>query len=100
MDKTGERVASLYGQARNHWLAGRHDETIRDCEAALRLMPDFIDALYLCAIAKKALNDFQSALIDFNAVLGKDPTYQEAYYARATVFYSFGEWANAVPDFT
>jgi tetratricopeptide (TPR) repeat protein len=99
----GDLSAGLLPQAyRGRGLAylrlRRCDLALADFDAALKLKPDYGDALALRAGAHACRKDFTAALADFSALIDKAPV-AESYAGRGRLRWETGDFADAADDF-
>jgi Mlc titration factor MtfA (ptsG expression regulator) len=76
---------------------------IRECTAALRHRPDYLDAYRQRADHRMTLGDVDGAVADLGAVVGLvkgDEERAEALYERGAVLYEAGRLEEALADFT
>ncbi len=81
---------------------GHFATAIRDLDQAIRLRPDFTEALYLRGrvLVRKLRYDENPlqclAIRDFNQVIKAKPGHVEAYHHRGVCFALLGDWQGAV----
>ena len=81
----------------------QHDAAIADCDAVLKLNPDFVQAYVIRATAKFAA-EFDSdqhiaALTDYDTAIKLNPNAVEIYFARAHVRAVLDDYAGAIEDY-
>lgn len=74
-------------------------EAIQDCNAAIKLDPDFVFAYRLRSIAYGSLEKFDNALQDCNIVIELEPKVAGNYSNRALVFEKKGQYDEAFKDY-
>jgi predicted O-linked N-acetylglucosamine transferase (SPINDLY family) len=74
----------------------RHDDALRQCDAALALKPDYIEALMNRGVALASLERFDEALVAFERVLALDPRSPEALSNRGFALASLNRHAEAL----
>jgi tetratricopeptide (TPR) repeat protein len=89
---------NIRGEA--HRYEGDYGPAIDDFTSALRLRPNFPEALRHRALAQLSQRRFAEALADCNAALSLNPNDDDALYARGLVFFSSGDYTSAIANFT
>ena len=74
-------------------------EAIQDCNAAIKLNPDFVEAYQIRLFAYSALGEFDKALQDCNIAIELDPKNAGQYTNRAMVFERKGQYDKAFKDY-
>ncbi len=90
--KRGKKVEAEHTKlAIEHYLAGKHEEAIKECRKAIKANPGDIKARYYlgCAYAKK--ENFKAAREEFEEVVKIDPNSQEAKLAQS-------DWLPGLPQ--
>jgi len=72
---------------------------IKDYNHAIRLQPDYADAYFNRAIARKANNYLIGALADYDKVLRLNPDFTDAYYNRAKIWEQKENHSKAIADY-
>ena len=93
-----EFVDALYSAAECRKLLGRFAEAIQLFTRFIRLRPKSHRAFYNRACCHVECDDVQSALSDYNAVLGLQPAYVQALCGRAWLWIKIGNPRQAVTD--
>ena len=78
---------------------GELDTAIRDYDNALKIKPDFAEALYNRGLAFVDKGELDAAIRDFDDVLKLEPDNANALYNRGAVFTEKGELDAAIRDF-
>jgi tetratricopeptide (TPR) repeat protein len=101
LDRTwvGAFVA-FYSRALSRFSLGEVIAAIEDCTDALRLKPDYVEALYLRGLAFKAIERFDEALSDLQDVVGLDPQHVNAHHASGMLYFLQGDNDAAVTSFS
>ena len=81
-------------QAENHYR-----EAIADCDQAIALVPQKVEAFYTRGRAKSALADHTGAIADFERVIAIQSGHALAYYARGRAKQALGQHDAAEFDF-
>lgn len=93
--------------ARSHSNLGSTYITLRDFEKAeeayteaVRLKPDYIEALHNLGNVKLDLGKPHEAILVFDQLITVDSTYFKAYYGRGFAYSNIQEYEKAISDFT
>jgi tetratricopeptide (TPR) repeat protein len=78
--------------------AGDPGGALADCERAIRLDPDYVDAHFNCATAKMMLHRPADALRDVNAAIALNAQRAEYYQVRADARLAVGDYRGAMAD--
>ncbi len=78
---------------------GRRAEALADCDAAIRLDPNYAQAYYNRGISYDALGRRAEALADYDAAIRLDPNLAQAYYNRGNTYANLGRRAEALADY-
>jgi tetratricopeptide (TPR) repeat protein len=76
------------------------DRGIRLCDAALRLDPDNVGALWMRGLAYLKKNDPDQAIADFSNALKRDAKMAPSYRDRGLAYAQKKEFDKAISDFT
>lgn len=95
---------TAYGLCAQGMLAGmrvgaKPAEEIEFYDKALKIKPDFVEALVNRGTTKLQLNDVSGAMADFNKAIEINPKEGMPYFNRGTVKAAQGEDAAALSDF-
>ncbi|PWH81668.1 hypothetical protein DIS18_13380 [Algibacter marinivivus] len=71
-----------------------------DYSKAYTLDENFIDALYSLACVKLDLEEYESAIKDFNGVIKKIPHKSHTYILRASAYKAIEQFTNAASDYS
>ncbi len=71
-----------------------------DYAKAYMLDEKFIDALYSLACVKLDLNEYESAIKDFTAIIKQAPEAANVFALRATAYSAIEQYTNALKDYT
>jgi len=89
---------AYYGRAVAYVREGKCAPAAADLDAALKLRPDYLDALILRAQVRACLKDFENARADLDAAVKLRPTMQ-TYRVRAGFFWHRGKFDLAAADY-
>jgi len=99
-DLAGEDLALAYvNRAISYRRLRLFDDAIRDCEKALRMEANNIDAHIACANAYGGKGDFATGIKHFDAVLQQEPDDAEAHNNRGNFLNQAGDHMPALKEF-
>jgi tetratricopeptide (TPR) repeat protein len=78
----------------------RFDEAIKQYDAALRLKPDYVEALNNRGNLHSQLGNEAAALVDYETALGFSPQFVDAHINAAAALLALGRSAEALPHCT
>jgi tetratricopeptide (TPR) repeat protein len=81
-------------------LKTEYDKAIDDFNEAIKLRPNYPNALNNRAVAYRNKGDLDHALADYDQAIALKPDYLAAYYNRGLALDDKGEYQRAVADFT
>lgn len=90
---------ALRNRAEVYYRFGKFIEAIQDCNAAIKLNPDFVEAYQIRLFAYTGLEKFDEALQDCNIAIELDPKNAGQYSNRAMVFERKGQKDKAFKDY-
>ncbi len=98
--KSDEALAEIY-RARGlaEAMLGRASEAMVDFSAALKLHPDWVQALIDRGNAQDDRGDQESAITDYDRAIALDPTAVAAYYNRGIAHLKQGAAEKAIADY-
>jgi len=76
----------------------QHQKAIDDYSEAIRLKPDYVDALYNRALTYGKLEEYQLAIEDLNRVIKLKPDHAEAYHYRGVIYFIMGKELHGYID--
>lgn len=91
---------TYYNRANARYSLKNYIGAKEDYENALKLDPNFIDALYSLGCTKFDLGDFEAAIKDFTQLIRLVPTEQKTYFMRAAAHDALEKYALALNDYT
>lgn len=80
-------------------LLGNYEEALLDFNNAIRISPDFVDALFSRGITENYLEKFEEAINDFSEVIKLNPFNSSAYCSRGSSKYKLGLKDEALKDY-
>jgi tetratricopeptide (TPR) repeat protein len=99
-DLSSEDLALAYvNRAISYRRLRLFDEAIRDCEKALGMESDYIDAHIACANAYGGKGDFAAGIKHFDEVLRQEPDDAEAHNNRGNLLNQAGDHKQALKEF-
>jgi tetratricopeptide (TPR) repeat protein len=78
---------------------GKYNETIRDYDKLIALIPNREVAFNNRAIYKQKIKDYYGAIDDYNRAVELKPDYVEAYWGRAIALRDIKEYKESIEDF-
>lgn len=87
---------SAYG----NFIAGQYDAAVADVDAALTIMPDSEDLLFLKGISLCSLDQFEDAETAYTQAIESDPDFTVLHLMRAEVRFKQGNMAGVAEDVT
>jgi len=91
---------ALYGAAVMAWREGRRDEAIKLMDEALRLKPDFADALSMGGYMLAECGKADAAMRFYGRALELDPSLTVAHVNLGKLLFAGGRFAEALHSFT
>jgi tetratricopeptide (TPR) repeat protein len=95
----GGPVAIHYERGHAFIRSGDLDRAIESFSKALRLNPNYADALIGRGVALSKKGDYQNAIADLSEALYLDPKSAKAYYYRGSILSAKGDYAGAIADY-
>jgi tetratricopeptide (TPR) repeat protein len=68
----------------------KYDETIKCCEKAIEIDPDYFYAWYGKGLALHSLNKYDEAINCYNKIIENDPDHIDAWFNRKLATHSSG----------
>jgi tetratricopeptide (TPR) repeat protein len=78
---------------------GEYDKVLRDCDAAIRLDPDYAMAYNSRGVAWYEKGNCEKAISDYNQAIRLDPNNADAHYNRGLAGHKVGNYDNAISDY-
>ncbi|MBC7553610.1 MAG: tetratricopeptide repeat protein [Taibaiella sp.] len=75
-----------------------YKSAIKEYSKAIKMIPNYRDALYNKANCELELKEYELATADFTKVIEADPKYGKAYFSRGYVTFTIGDHEGALPD--
>lgn len=75
------------------------DLALRDYDEAIKLAPDYANALFNRGVLYLEKQKYGSAIADFNHALALEPDFAEAYFNRASALAAAGKFDDAIRDY-
>ncbi len=97
--KKGGPVATHYERGNAFVRSGDFNRAIESFSKALRLNPNYDDALIGRGVALCKKGDYENAMADLSEALYLDPKSAKAYYYRGNVLGTKGDYAGAIADY-
>ncbi len=91
---------SYYNRGNSKFSLEDFNGAKNDYESALKLDPQFIDALYNLACTKYFLEDYVSSIVDLSNIIEAVPTQSKAYTQRANALLALKKYKLALQDFS
>jgi tetratricopeptide (TPR) repeat protein len=82
-----------------HNIQGRYELAIDDCNAALRLDPEYHYAFFIRGFAYARLEKYEQALKDLTRGLALKPDDASGYSNRGNTYSALGQYENALKDY-
>jgi tetratricopeptide (TPR) repeat protein len=95
----GGPVAAHYERGNAFIRSGDMDRAIESFSKALRLNPNYADALTGRGLALCKKGDYENAMADLSEALYFDPRSANAYYYRGSIFSAQGNYSRAIADY-
>jgi tetratricopeptide (TPR) repeat protein len=95
-----ERIDALVDEAERHREAGRYDQAVAACTAALGLDPGHVRGRLARGIAHNLAKDLDASLADLDEVLRRDPDLTAALHWRGHTHLERSDFRGAIRDFT
>jgi tetratricopeptide (TPR) repeat protein len=95
----GGLVATHYERGNAFIRSGDINRAIESYSKALRLNPNYADALIGRGMALCKKGDYENAMADFSEALYLDPKSAKAYYYRGSILCTKGDYAGAIADY-
>ena len=92
-------AADSVARAEERFAQGDLHGAIDDCNAALELDPDLVDAYLQRGVARGAHDDIQDAIVDFGEALRREPDNVAALINRGLAYYGTEQYDEALADF-
>jgi lipoprotein NlpI len=97
---SGEALSRLHFNRAIEWgVKSDHDRAIADYDAAIKLSPNFIDALYNRGSAWAHKGESDRAIADYDAALKLSPKDATTIAARAVEWINKGDYLRAISDY-
>jgi len=77
---------------------GHYDEAIEECNRAIVLNPDSVEAYNNRAVAYRNKGQYDLAIADCNKTIALDPNYVKTYCNRAVAYCNKGQYNMAIAD--
>jgi len=90
------KARKAYRKAQDAVQKGEVEEGLKRTEEALKLFPEFAEALTLRGIIKLDSGDLKQASADLDRAIKLDPSYAMAYIAMGAVFNALGSFDDAL----
>ncbi len=71
---------------------------IKEYNKAIKIIPNYRDALFNRGTIQMELKNFEEASADFTKVIEVDPKYAKGYFSRAYLIFTTGNHEDALPD--
>ncbi len=98
--QSGVNPARVYAsRAEAHKSMGNYDAAIEDCNMALKIDQDMLEAHFIRGEARRAKGDLDSAIADFDGAAKLKPDSAMIYNARGLARQAKGDLAGAIEDF-
>ena len=95
-----QNTERLYEQGRKEYKSGEYAKSIHTLSKVIKESNYYYEAYMYRARAFHALQQEDSALIDFNTSIQKNAKYLTAYYYRGAYFFDLQKYEKALADFT
>jgi tetratricopeptide (TPR) repeat protein len=85
-------------RAEIHRCLGNQLEALQDCDYAIALNPQFINAYFRRGLTYAELGDLELALLDYNSTIDLDPHHSNAYIQRSWIYFRQQDYQHAKQD--
>ncbi|MBE9124643.1 MULTISPECIES: J domain-containing protein [unclassified Coleofasciculus] len=99
-EPVGLTAKDIYTQAVSKALNKEYQAAIENCNRAIELNPDFVEAYVERGVSRYKLGNARGALQDCNQALRIDPNYARAYYYQGRARYRLGYTQAAIEAYT
>lgn len=90
---------AYYGRAVAYQNKQQCAEALADLNAALKLKPDYFEAVLLRARVNQCLNDNEAAAADMDRAVALEPANAAIRFSRGTIRWNIGRFAPAAEDY-
>src|SRR3990167_697886 len=102
---TADLAAAFYFRAEGYFSQayfsqGDYARAIADYSEAIRLDPQFVEAINGRGFAYSNQKDYARAIADFSEVIRLNPQWADAFYHRGYAYFSTKDYVRATADFT
>jgi tetratricopeptide (TPR) repeat protein len=92
------RAAVYDDRAEVHRCLGNHTEAIQDCDRAIELNPQFIEAYFRRGLTYTERGDLELALVNYTSTINLDPHHINAWIQRSWIYFRKKEYPRAKLD--
>jgi tetratricopeptide (TPR) repeat protein len=81
-----------------HRCLGNHLAALQDCDSAIALNPQFINAYFRRGLTYAEIGDLELALLDYTSTIDLDPEHIDAYIQRSWIYFRQEDYQLAKQD--